>query len=122
MPTLTARQALRRLLPYYHPYRLQVAAGLGSVVLAAALSALVPSFLQRGIDAIRDGAPPTAILRLGGVMLVTAVASGLLRFVMRLLLNGISRRMTSSRASPPSMPRGSRAGAPATSWHASPTT
>ncbi|MFO0093242.1 MAG: ABC transporter ATP-binding protein [Gemmatimonadaceae bacterium] len=93
MPTLTARQALRRLLPYYHPYRLQVAAGLGSVVLAAALSALVPSFLQRGIDAIRDGAPPTAILRLGGVMLVTAVASGLLRFVMRLLLNGISRRI-----------------------------
>jgi ATP-binding cassette subfamily B protein len=93
MPTLTARQALRRLLPYYHPYRLQVAAGLGAVVAAAALSALVPSFLQRGIDAIRDGAHPSAILRLGGVMLVTAVASGVLRFIMRQLLNGISRRL-----------------------------
>lgn len=93
MPTLSARDALRRLLPYYHPYRLQVATGLGAVVLAAALAALVPSFLQRGIDAIRDGAHRSVILQLGGVMLVTAAASGVLRFVMRQLLNGISRRI-----------------------------
>ncbi len=93
MPTLSARDALRRLLPYYHPYRLQVATGLGAVVLAAALAALVPSFLQRGIDAIRDGAHSSVILQLGGVMLVTAAASGVLRFVMRQLLNGISRRI-----------------------------
>lgn len=93
MPTLSARDALRRLLPFYHPYRLQVATGLGAVVLAAALAALVPSFLQRGIDAIRDGAHRSVILQLGGVMLVTAAASGVLRFTMRQLLNGISRRI-----------------------------
>jgi ATP-binding cassette subfamily B protein len=93
MPTLSARDALRRLLPYYHPYRLQVATGLGAVVLAAALAALVPSFLQRGIDAIRDGAHRSVILQLGAVMLVTAAASGVLRFTMRQLLNGISRRI-----------------------------
>jgi ATP-binding cassette subfamily B multidrug efflux pump len=93
MPTLSARDALRRLLPFYHPYRLQVATGLGAVVLAAALAALVPSFLQRGIDAIRNGAHRSVILQLGGVMLVTAAASGVLRFTMRQLLNGISRRI-----------------------------
>ena len=52
MPTVRSPQVLRRLLPYYHPYRGQVAVGLASVVVAAALSTLVPGFLQRGIDAI----------------------------------------------------------------------
>jgi len=84
---------LWRLLPYYHPYRLQVAVGLGAVVVAAALATLVPSFLQRGIDAIRDGNHLSEVITLGLVMLLTAVFSGSLRFVMRLLLNGLSRRI-----------------------------
>ncbi|BAH37973.1 putative ABC transporter ATP-binding protein [Gemmatimonas aurantiaca T-27] len=87
------RNTLWRLLPYYHPYRLQVAVGLGAVVVAAALATLVPSFLQRGIDAIRDGNHLSEVITLGLVMLLTAVFSGSLRFVMRLLLNGLSRRI-----------------------------
>lgn len=90
---VTARQALRRLLPYYHPYRRQVAVGLVAVVIAAALAAFIPSLLQRGIDAIRTGAPVGALLSIGGVMLVTAVVSGTLRFTMRQLLNGVSRNI-----------------------------
>nr|WP_169307589.1 ABC transporter ATP-binding protein [Gemmatimonas aurantiaca] len=89
----TVRNTLWRLLPYYHPYRLQVAVGLGAVVVAAALATLVPSFLQRGIDAIRDGNHLSEVITLGLVMLLTAVFSGSLRFVMRLLLNGLSRRI-----------------------------
>lgn len=90
---MPARNTLRRLLPYYHPYRLQVAVGLGAVVAAAALATLVPSFLQRGIDTIRDGYHISEVVTLGIVMLITAVGSGALRFVMRLLLNGLSRRI-----------------------------
>lgn len=90
---MPARNTLRRLLPYYHPYRLQVAVGLGAVVVAAALATLVPSFLQRGIDTIRDGYHISEVVTLGIVMLITAVGSGALRFVMRLLLNGLSRRI-----------------------------
>ena len=90
---MSARRALRRLLPYYHPYRGQVAVGLASVVIAAFLASVIPSVLQQGIDAIRAGAPLRVILRLSAVMLVTALASGVLRFTMRLLLNGISRRI-----------------------------
>lgn len=89
----TVRNTLWRLLPYYHPYRLQVAVGLGAVVVAAALATLVPSFLQRGIDAIRDENHLSEVITLGLVMLLTAVFSGSLRFVMRLLLNGLSRRI-----------------------------
>lgn len=84
---------MRRLLPYYHPYRWQVACGLSSVVAAALLASVIPSLLQRGVDQIRSGAEVGATVRLGGLMLLTAMASGLLRFTMRLLLNGISRRI-----------------------------
>jgi ATP-binding cassette, subfamily B, multidrug efflux pump len=90
---IPARHALRRLLPYYHPYRWQVASGLSAVVAAAFLASVIPSLLQRGIDDIRAVADAGAGVRLGALMLLTAMASGLLRFTMRLLLNGISRRI-----------------------------
>lgn len=90
---MPAHRRLRRLLPYYHPYRLQVALGLGAVVAAAALATLVPTYLQWGIDAIRDGRRPRDLVILGVVMLITAIGSGTLRFIMRLQLNGLSRRI-----------------------------
>ncbi len=93
VPPKPAQRALRRLLPYYHPYRWQVACGLGSVVVAAFLASVIPSLLKDGVDDIRSGAPVLSVVRLGGVMLITAIASGVLRFTMRLLLNGISRRI-----------------------------
>lgn len=90
---MPARRALRRLVPYYHPYRWQVACGLASVVAAAFLASVIPSLLQRGVDDIRSGAAVSTVVRLGGVMLIIAIASGVLRFTMRLLLNAISRRI-----------------------------
>ena len=90
---LPPRHALRRLIPYYHPYRLQVAVGLLAVVLAAALASVIPSLLKRGIDNMRSGADLTTLFSIGAVMLLTAIASGVLRFVMRQFLNGVSRRI-----------------------------
>src|SRR5438128_1225561 len=46
MPTTSS---LRRLLPYYHPYRRNVAAGLMLVVTSAAFSSVVPWFLRRAL-------------------------------------------------------------------------
>ncbi len=91
--SVPARRALGRVLPYYHPYRLQVAVGLTSVIMAAALASVIPSLLRQGIDAMRAGTDSRQLWRLGGVMLVTALASGVLRFLMRQLLNGVSRRI-----------------------------
>lgn len=86
-------RTLRRLLPYYHPYRAQVALGLVAVVTSAALATLIPSFLQRGLDGIRQGAPVRTVAELGLVMLVTQLVTGILRFTMRYTLNGVSRRI-----------------------------
>ena len=90
---MKAWRTLRRLLPYYHPYRLQVALGLAAVVTSSALVALQPSFLQRGLDSMREGAAARDLLGLAMVMLVTALASGVLRFTMRYTMNGVSRRI-----------------------------
>lgn len=84
---------LRRLLPYYHPYRTQVALGLVAVVTSAGLSTLIPSYLQRGLDSIRGGAPVRSLLELASVMLITQLVAGTLRFTMRYTLNGVSRRI-----------------------------
>jgi len=91
--SVPSRVALRRLLPYYLPYRLDVAVGLTSVIVAAALASVIPSLLQRGIDTMRTGSNGAAVFRLAGVMLVTAVVSGSMRFIMRQLLNAVSRKI-----------------------------
>lgn len=86
-------RTLRQLLPYYHPYRGQVAAGLLAVVISAGLATLQPAFLRQGLDRMRAGTTTREMVGLGLVMLVTAATSGVLRFTMRQILNGVSRRI-----------------------------
>ena len=88
---MPASAALRRLVPYYRPYRAKVALGLLLVVGAAAAAALVPWLLRAAIDALRasTGARGIAPVALG--MVGAAIVSGALRFGMRDLLNGVSR-------------------------------
>jgi ATP-binding cassette subfamily B multidrug efflux pump len=88
-----AWRTLRRLLPYYHPYRVQVALGLVAVVISAALATLIPSFLQRGLDDLRRGVPVRALVALAVGMVATQLVAGGLRFTMRHTLNGVSRRI-----------------------------
>lgn len=90
---LPALQALRRLLPYYHPYRLQVAIGLIVVVVSAAGSSAIPAFLRQGIDALGAQGDKSRLPFIASVMLITAIASGIVRFLMRSLMNGVSRRI-----------------------------
>lgn len=90
MPTLSS---LRRLLPYYRPYRRDVALGLVLVVAAAAFSSVVPWFLRRALDAIRAGAPLRSIWTLGAAMVGVSLVGGFGRFWMRQLLNGLSRHI-----------------------------
>jgi ATP-binding cassette subfamily B protein len=88
MPALTA---LRRLLPYYRPYRLNVAIGLGLVVVSSALASVVPLFLRRALDGIRAEVPLRNIWLLALAMVGVSLFSGALRYWMRDLLNGVSR-------------------------------
>lgn len=84
---------LLRLLPYYTPYRGMVLGGLACVLLSAALGTTIPGFLQRAIDALDAGRPTAHITRIITAMLGVALLTALFRYLMRDLLNGLSRRI-----------------------------
>src|SRR4051812_24497849 len=88
MPTLSS---LRRAIPYYRPYRRDVAFGLSVIVASTALTSTVPMFLRRALDGIRAGAPLQSIWLLGAAMVGVALVGGVGRFWMRKLLNAVSR-------------------------------
>lgn len=90
MPTM---RALRRLLPYYRPYRRQVLLGLAFVVLSSAFASVTPWLLRAALDGIKGDAPASRIWTLASAMVGLALVAGVLRFGMRELINGLSRRI-----------------------------
>lgn len=84
-------KALWQLLPYYRPYRARFAVGLALVVLSSGLAGIIPWLLRQAIDDLRAGTSVTRILALATGMVVIALASGVARYGMRDLLNGVSR-------------------------------
>jgi ATP-binding cassette subfamily B protein len=90
MPT---SRALRRLLPYYTPYRWQVVLGLAFVVMSSAFASVTPWLLRAALDGIRTGVEARRIWSLAGAMVGLALVAGVLRYGMRELINGLSRRI-----------------------------
>jgi ATP-binding cassette, subfamily B, multidrug efflux pump len=82
---------LVRLLPYYRPYRRNVAIGLTLVIVSSALASIVPLFLKRALDGIRAGVALRNIWLLALAMVALSLFAGVLRYWMRDLLNGVSR-------------------------------
>jgi ATP-binding cassette subfamily B multidrug efflux pump len=90
MPKL---ELLKRVLPYYRPYRLQLAAGLVLVVASSALVSVVPRLLQIALDRMRAGGPIRNIWLLAAAMIGITIVAGSMRFGMRMALNRVSRWM-----------------------------
>ncbi len=88
---MTRRRPLRRLLPYYRPYRARMVTGLSLTVVSYAFSTAGPWFLQKAVDAFMQKAPMERIWLLVGGMVGVALAGGFFRFLMRQLLNSVSR-------------------------------
>jgi ATP-binding cassette subfamily B protein len=86
-------RSLKRLLPYYRPYRRNVALGLALVVMSAALGSVAPWLLREAIDGMRAGVPSTRILQLAASIIGLSVIAGGGHYWMRELLNGLSRRI-----------------------------
>ena len=86
-------RALRRLLPYYAPYRRQVILGLAFVVISSAFASVTPWLLRAALDGIRAGVESRRIWTLAGAMVGLALVAGVLRYGMRELINGLSRRI-----------------------------
>ena len=84
-------RSLVRLLPYYRPYRRNVAIGLTLVIVSSALASVVPLFLKRALDGIRAGVALRNIWLLALAMVALSLFAGVLRYWMRDLLNGVSR-------------------------------
>jgi ATP-binding cassette subfamily B protein len=84
---------LKRVVPYYRPYRLQLTLGLALVVISSALVSVVPRLLQACLDRIGAGAPVSSIWKLAGAMIGVTIVAGSMRFGMRMYLNAISRWM-----------------------------
>ena len=85
--------ALRRLLPYFRPYRRILVIGLTLVIASSALASVLPQLVQRAIDGIRGSMPLANIWRIAGAMVALALLTGVARYWMRELLNGLSRRI-----------------------------
>lgn len=90
---MPAMRALSRVLPYYRPYRWQVFGGLAFVVLSSALASVTPWLLRLAIDGMRSGEPARRIWTLAGAMVGLSLVAGVLRYGMRELINGLSRRI-----------------------------
>src|SRR3954469_19154351 len=90
MPKL---EVLKRVLPYYRPYRLQLLAGLVLIVVSSALVSVVPRLLQIALDRIRTGAPIRNIWSVAGTMIAVTIVAGAMRFGMRMYMNSVSRWM-----------------------------
>ena len=86
-------RALARVLPYYRPHRSRLFIGLVSVVLATASASTIPTLLSKGLDGLRSGEPVAAAWRIGAVMIAVTLGTGALRYLMREVMNGLSRHV-----------------------------
>jgi ATP-binding cassette subfamily B protein len=85
---------LRSILPYYLPYRTEMAWGLVLVVIAQAFALASPWFVKLAIDGLADPDVGRHQITLHALMVVgAALLGGTARYGMRELVNGVSRRI-----------------------------
>ena len=84
---------LRLAAPFYKPYLAPLTVGLGIVVVSSGFASIIPWLLRRGIDAIGNNAPLTVVWRVAASIVAAALFGGALRYWMRELMNGVSRRI-----------------------------
>jgi ATP-binding cassette, subfamily B, multidrug efflux pump len=86
-------KALKPLGPYLRRYRTQVVIGLLFVIGSSAVASIIPKLIEIAIDDMRQGTTREQIWRIAGIMLAVALFAGWLRYEMREILNGVSRRV-----------------------------
>jgi ATP-binding cassette, subfamily B, multidrug efflux pump len=86
-------RSLRSLIPYLRPHRVRLAWGLLFVIASSALASALPWLLRSAVDGLTTGAPASRIYWLAAGVVALALVTGALRFGMRELLNGVSRRV-----------------------------
>ena len=90
MPSM---KKLRRLRPYYTPYRVELITGLVLVVVSTAITSVIPWLLRLAIDGVRSGAAVSHTRSLAAQIVAVAIIAGFLRYATREILNRISRNI-----------------------------
>lgn len=86
-------RVFRRVLAYYRDHRGATLAGGAAAVAAPLISLAAPGIVRRAIDALVAGASAATALPFAALIVAVALASGLLMFVQRRLLVGVSRHL-----------------------------
>ncbi len=86
-------KAFRTLLPYFRPYRWGLLAGLALVVVGNFFTILGPWLIRQAIDSLAIELSTSVLARYSLLIVGAALLSGVARYGMRELLNGISRRI-----------------------------
>lgn len=84
---------LRKLLPYFRPYRRGIAAGLALVVISNLFTVAGPYLLKVAVDALEQNLSMDIVVRYAGLIVLVALLGGIARYGMRELLNGLSRKI-----------------------------
>jgi ATP-binding cassette subfamily B protein len=84
---------LAPLLRYARRYRLRITAGLSLVVVSNMFSLAWPYLLKLGIDELEAGTTPSRIAMYAGAIVGFSLIGGIGRYLIRELLNGMSRRV-----------------------------
>ncbi len=84
---------LAPLLPYARRYRRRIVAGLALVVLSNLFALAWPYLLKLAIDALKHGITPAGLAEYAGAIVGLSLIGGAGRYLMRELLNGMSRRV-----------------------------
>ena len=85
---------LKALLPYLRRYRWPIASGIAAVVVSNVLAVASLEYIRVATDALgQTGTTRGTILRAALLMVAFATASGIGRFWMRQVLNGVSRKV-----------------------------
>jgi ATP-binding cassette subfamily B protein len=77
---------LRSLVPYFRPYRRQLAGGLLAILAAAALGLAAPLIVGGAVDALRRDVSTAALLRYGLLLLLVAALQGVFSYSQRMTL------------------------------------
>ncbi len=90
----SAIMLLRLLLPVCRRFRRQLLTGLAALLASDLLYLTIPRYLKVGVDELAQGAATNGrLLLLAGLMLLTAAVTGLLRYLWRTRLIGLSRHL-----------------------------
>ncbi len=84
---------LAPLLPYARRYRRRIAAGLALVVVSNLFALTWPYLLKLAIDALDEGITPRGLAAYAGAIVGFSLLGGIGRYLMRELLNGMSRHV-----------------------------